>query len=103
MGELGNGICNIEYNTPQCGFDGLDCIAFNADYPLCDTDTPHEIGNGFCNGEENYNNINCGFDGDDCLRFMNEYPNCYAPIPFMIGDGFCDNWEGYNTRECQWD
>merc|ERR1712127_667068 len=60
----------------DCGFDGLDCIAFNADYPLCDV--------------------------DDCLRFMKDYPNCQVEEPDRVGDGECDGGS-YDTAECEWD
>ena len=91
---------NIDWLRIDCGFDGLDCIAFNADYPLCDVDDPPEIGDGFCSGAEEYNNINCGFDGDDCLRFMKDYPNCQVEEPNRVGDGECDGGS-YDTADCK--
>jgi len=88
--KLGNDMCNSEFNTPQCGFNGLDCIAFNVNYPLCDADRPW------------YDNINCRFDSDDCLRFMKKYKNCHVDLSWATGDEWCDVG-AYNTPECHWD
>merc|ERR1712127_27504 len=95
----------------DCGFDGLDCIAFNADYPLCDVDDclrfmkdypncqveePNRVGDGECDGGS-YNKAECGWDGDDC--------DCHVDQPAFIGDGNCDVKliPEINTIECGWD
>merc|ERR1712071_410246 len=68
--NIGNGECwGGPYNTPECEFDGGDCMQFNEDYPDCHVDDPWLIGTGYCSGGA-YNTPECGFDGGDCLSLL---------------------------------
>merc|ERR1712071_660465 len=89
-----------EYNTPECGFDGGDCMQFNEDYPDCPVDCPECIGNGFCSNE--HNTPECRFDGGDCDWFNDLYPDCRVDSPTAIGNGRCHGG-AYNTPECGFD
>ena len=73
--KVGNGVCHLEYNTEDCGFDGDDCRSYNElkdKYPDCDVDEPERIGDGVCDkiglgsGDQPYYNEACGWDGGDC-------------------------------------
>ena len=62
------------YNTPECDFDGGDCLVFNRLYPDCNVPDPYLVGDGECQDEFNYDNYyeplnttECGYDGGDCL------------------------------------
>ena len=30
-----DGVCEVEYNTPECGYDGGDCDDYNNEFPGC--------------------------------------------------------------------
>ncbi len=64
---LGDDYCHGFMNTPECNFDGGDCLEFNAKYPNCTFDDmqPGLIGDGSCDGGR-YNSLECGWDGGDC-------------------------------------
>ena len=48
--NLANGKCDGgDYNTPECAFDGGDCIDFNSRFPSCEVENPYLIGDGTCN------------------------------------------------------
>ncbi len=126
-GEPGYSSFNLKRitNSMECGYDGGDCIEFNAKYPDCEAFHPYRVGDGFCH--RYYNNSECGFDGGDCIgvkkEFNRKYPNCKVPDPSLIGDGKCNRreeflfgewrldhygleeygWYDYNTKECGWD
>ncbi len=36
----GNGWCTPKYNTPECSFDGGDCLDFKEKYTGCDVPFP---------------------------------------------------------------
>jgi hypothetical protein len=101
ISEFGDGFCDRFFNTNVCGFDGGDCLEFNAEYPDCIVPYPWYIGDGYCNGAE-YNVEACGWDGGDCFR--TNYPDCIGvDNPSNIGNGDCDNVAPYNTEACGWD
>merc|ERR1719491_1290673 len=44
---VGNGECNGgKYMSPECGYDGEDCIEFLQKYPICIVDYPYYVGDG---------------------------------------------------------
>eukprot|EP00979_Chaetoceros_neogracilis_P016347 scaffold7784_cov175-Chaetoceros_neogracile.AAC.1 len=101
--ELGDGKCDANNNHPNCGWDGLDCLEFNAKYPLClfvDVE-PERVGDGKCDNFGVYNSLECGYDGSDCSTFNLQYPECEGVNPDVIGDGNCD-FE-YNNERCGYD
>ena len=64
--QIGDGICHGgDYNTEVCGYDGGDCLAWNAKFPDCNIDQLDQVSNQFC--QESGNFIECGWDGGDCL------------------------------------
>jgi len=112
--SVGNGFCDLEYNVPECAFDGGDC---------CPVETSPHKGDGSCDGLI-FNTEICDFDGGDCLEFNAEYPECRVVtqddytlnelynefkrfedeyrtrnIP-VLGDGICQNFGYYNVPEC---
>ena len=62
---IGDGTCESDYNTEECGYDGGDCDKFNEMYPECKVDFPVYVGDGSCDGDK-YNTEECGYDGGDC-------------------------------------
>uniref|UniRef100_A0A7R9VCJ2 LNR domain-containing protein n=1 Tax=Pseudictyota dubia TaxID=2749911 RepID=A0A7R9VCJ2_9STRA len=98
--RVGDGMCDIEYNTEECGYDAGDCIDFNTRYPDCEVDSLDGFGDGYC--DVAFNSIECGYDGGDCSDFNLAYPNCTVDYPGDIGDGNCDGGI-YNTVECGYD
>lgn len=126
---IGDGKCDGgPQNSAECGWDGSDCIDFNAQYQHCNTAFPWKVGNGRCDSNKTgdkfldgiFPNVpECGYDGGDCLvfnerfpdcygtgdcsSFYAEYPECLVDNPGYIGDGICDKEGGYNTESCQWD
>ena len=103
--EVGDGKCNANTNNRVCGWDGLDCLEFNAKYPACgvkygDLD-PERVGDGRCDNFGGYNSVECGYDGSDCDEFNLKYPECEGENPKAIGDGNCD-FE-YNNAACGFD
>ena len=107
--QIGNGICDLDYNILECGWDGGDCIVEG--YPDCHVSNASLIGNGVCDilifplsplnwfdySTESYNTKECGGDGGDCPH-PDGFPNCYTYYPETLGDGFC-NYE-FNNEEC---
>eukprot|EP00979_Chaetoceros_neogracilis_P008444 scaffold1878_cov149-Chaetoceros_neogracile.AAC.3 len=101
----GNEECNAVNNNQRCGWDGKDCLEFNAKYPACgvkykDID-PERVGDGKCDNFGGYNSLECGNDGSDCSKFNLQYPECEGENPDVIGDGNCD-FE-YDNVECGFD
>ena len=104
---IGDGECDtLEYNNPECGWDGGDCDHYYSTYPNCKVDAMFLVGDGKCDREP-YNTEACLFDGGDCDFFNENYHNCTLPEdddyiqPFHIGDGFCHR--ALNNSECGWD
>ena len=95
---IGDGYCDKQYNTIDCGWDGGDCVVDG--YPKCHVDEPKRVGDGEC--DKQYKTLECGWDGGDCERLFLQYPNCNVDFLGSIGDGRCDGGE-YNTEECGWD
>jgi hypothetical protein len=50
--KIGDGICQMELNTTECGWDGHDCLA-SPKLPPCIVEHEHWLGDGFC-GESFY-------------------------------------------------
>ena len=96
-------ICDkAKYNTEECGWDGGDCILYNA-LTNCNVSLPSFIGNGVCDGDE-YNTEDCEWDGGDCLEFNEKYPDCHVDLMHELGNGRCDGRPGdYNTILCGWE
>merc|ERR1712127_933764 len=101
--RVGDGECDGgSYYTPECGWDGGDCV--------CRVD-PVFLGDGRCDGWiiPESNTIECGWDGGDCFidglpppEWWNNDPDCHVEWSQWIGDGWCDGG-AYNTPECGWD
>ncbi len=97
---LGDDFCDgYPYNTPECDYDGGDCITFNEMYPLCNVSKPWTVGNGHCSIDGEYNVTECDYDGGDCLG---NNITCNVPEPKYVGDYDCDGYP-YNTPECLYD
>ena len=99
--KLGNGWCDLKYNTANCEWDGGDCLEFNKKYPNCKIRDPQWLGNGVCS--ENENNAECGWGGGDCLELNQRYPNCKNCELSMVSDGTCWGLQECNTAECEWE
>jgi len=103
--EIANGKCNSNppYNSPQCGFDGGDCILQPVEgYPKCFVMEPDSVSDNVCDNTLPYNTADCGFDGGDC-KPVEKYNKCFVYKPELIGDGICHNDDQYNTPECGFD
>jgi len=106
IAELDDGKCNAVNNNQACGWDGTDCLEFNAKYPACgakynSTVDPERVGDGKCDNFGGYNSLACGNDGSDCSNFNLQYPECEGHSPDVIGDGKCD--PEFNNVECGFD
>ena len=118
LNRIGDGSCdrlvtdNLIYglNTPECGFDGGDCVDFNLQYINCGkassdkynrnnsdstsaevsthTSLLIDLGRGSCKSK--YNIPECGYDHGLCRQFNEKYPNCRTDFPALVGDGTCD-------------
>jgi hypothetical protein len=75
--RIGNGVCDLELNITECGFDGQDC-ALGA--LKCVVPAPELLGNGYCNGGD-YNSAACNFDDGDCIDC-----NEIVPFPEKLGE-----------------
>jgi hypothetical protein len=102
--EVGDGVCQREYNTEECGYDGGDCC------PLSKEDT--YLGDGQCHGGA-YLTETCAYDHGDCDKFRYEHPLCpdliFSSItradgkPMVLGDGICDFVPEYMVEECDYE
>jgi hypothetical protein len=106
IAELEDGECNAVNNNQACGWDGKDCLQFNARYPACgakynSTVDPERVGDGKCDNFGGYNSLACVNDGSDCSNFNLQYPECEGDNPDVIGDGMCD--PEFNNVECGFD
>ena len=54
--NVGNGVCQEEYNNEECGFDGGDCCLKKGD---------KRIGDGVCYAGY-FNTASCLYDNGDC-------------------------------------
>ena len=105
---IGDGECDdiLEYNNPECGWDGGDCYHYYSAYPNCTVDSMYLVGDGQCHRAP-YNTEACLFDGGDCDFFNENYDNCTVAKydeyiqPYHIGDGRCH--KEFNNTECGWD
>jgi hypothetical protein len=84
--SVGNGICDDEQNTKDCGWDGSDCIDVDSIitlFPNCLNlwDRIGEVGDDYC--DEGANIAQCGFDGGDCL--LEPELNCEVDRPNWVG------------------
>ena len=104
---IGDGFCDEEYNTPECGNDGGDCTGGgegDSTYPGCREGNPHiifeKLRNGACDGS-GYNSKQCLWDGGDCLSFRGRYPECNAGDDLdinIIANGVCDDYGDHNKK-----
>jgi len=97
---IGDGICQgatFSGNTPECGYEGGDCVEFNTYFPNCTIYGAYMISDGYCDGK--FNTAECGFDGGDCIEFNVKYFDCDVDFPGKIGNDHCDGGS-YNTPEC---
>ena len=74
---IGNGYCNGQVNTAECGWDGGDCLVDGN--PDCHVEYPFKIGNLACD-EGDYNTAECGWDGGDCLFDMYNGAACQGTL-----------------------
>ena len=93
MKHVGDGYCDLEFNTTACSFDGLDCIQQSP----CQVPIKSKLGDGLCDGGE-YNTEACNWDDGDCI-VCNNAVNNYA----RIGDGRCDGYKYLSMKECNLD
>lgn len=92
-GFLGNGVCNIECNFAECGFDGGDCDNQTNE---CGPGCPEEwIGDDICDFYSCYTAA-CDFDRGDCGVECS--PGCPE---YALGDGYCS--EVCNNAACMMD
>jgi hypothetical protein len=100
--DIGNNICDLEYNTTECGFDDGDCCPLDEDDPL--------LGDGFCHSGH-YSAAYCNYDNGDCDDMRIDNPQCdfstYSMVnengePFVIGNGTCDIIPEYMNEKCNW-
>ena len=66
--EMGNGVCSNLLNTPECCFDGGDCIFPKPRVycPMCNWEITLAFGDMVC--DEKYNTKECCFDEGDCFN-----------------------------------
>ncbi|GFH55625.1 hypothetical protein CTEN210_12101 [Chaetoceros tenuissimus] len=102
--ELGNGVCNLNYNTKVCKWDGGDCAELNKKkekYPGCSFSVIFSSwGDGRC--DTFYNTESCDWDAGDCDFLYNSLVNCTVPYPMLFGNDICDGGV-YNTEVCGFD
>jgi len=98
--EVGDTVCQDQYNNDDCSWDGGDCCPFASDDPF--------LGDTVCH--LSYNTKACDNDNGDCNQFLARFPNCkvveYVNVkdnngnPAVIGDGLCSFTAEYMTPEC---
>eukprot|EP00045_Choanoeca_perplexa_P018101 m.277868 g.277868 ORF g.277868 m.277868 type:complete len:2891 (+) comp17714_c0_seq2:39-8711(+) len=71
-----NGVCNVEFNTSACAFDGGDCLTVEAETCASDCNAAM-IGDGNCDLE--CFTVECAFDLDDCKPTTTVAPTTTAP------------------------
>ena len=94
---LENEICDMEFNHPDCAYDGGDCSEFNQIYPGCKVDDITLLGDGKCDGPP-YDSKHCRYDGGDCSIenvMKAKYPLCENASPSFRG-----NWSLVENGEC---
>ena len=66
--EMGNGVCSNLLNTPECCFDGGDCIFPKPRVycPMCNWEITLAFGDFLCDAK--YNTKECCFDEGDCFN-----------------------------------
>ena len=85
--RVGNGICDFGfYMTPECDFDGGDCL----NYKECNNivEDIFRVGDGNCNEDGLYMSAECAWDGGDC--FDGTYGTFGTNIS-IIGDDAIDD------------
>lgn len=94
---LENGVCDMEFNHPDCAFDGGDCSDYNLLYSSCLVDDLSLLGNGVCDGTP-YDSAVCRYDGGDCSVesvIKAKYPLCEKAAP-----SFSSNWNLVENDVC---
>jgi hypothetical protein len=107
-GILGDGVCQVITNTPECCYDGGDCFE-------CPTCTDNRVNDGICD-EDLFTEKKCCFDVGDCSSkitngsMLEQWSNdqqCSFPgltvarVRKMLQNGVCDRI--LNTTECHFD
>lgn len=57
--KIGDGVCNVENNNKECGWDGMDCV--DPKFPDCHVGNPVSLGNGFCDSIFNIKRVQVGW------------------------------------------
>jgi len=113
---LGDGVCDEVLNTPQCQFDGGDCVEGITQTPALSTTEENScvfppnissdwLGDGIC--DVVLDNELCDWDGGDCAYVSpptTEAQSCVFPEwtpPYHLGDGVCH--DELNYASCGWD
>eukprot|EP00554_Chaetoceros_debilis_P000877 CAMPEP_0194096190 /NCGR_PEP_ID=MMETSP0149-20130528/57211_1 /TAXON_ID=122233 /ORGANISM="Chaetoceros debilis, Strain MM31A-1" /LENGTH=1350 /DNA_ID=CAMNT_0038782159 /DNA_START=274 /DNA_END=4326 /DNA_ORIENTATION=- len=96
---IGNGQCDLSFNTSDCSWDGGDCLEGGRPFACNVTDTD-KLYNDECDGGA-YNTEECAWDNGHCKEFNLQYPNCTTLFPDMMNDGYCDLEN--NNPSCNYD
>ena len=89
-GWVGDGYCDgLDYNTPECGFDGGDCCQSTC------TNTPSFT----CGVESEFACLDPTADENSGVELR---ADCQAIPASYVNDGYCDGGI-FNTEECGWD
>ena len=80
VSRIGDGICDDQFNIPQCGYDRNDCCPYD--------DDDVRFGDGMCHGGF-FSSGFCNYDRGDCEDFRKTYPLCPLDViaDKIRGDG----------------
>ena len=65
--RIGDGICDDQFNIPECGYDENDCCPYD--------EKDRRFGDGMCHGGY-FSSGFCYYDRSDCDDFRRSYPLC---------------------------